>query len=218
MFTGIVEALCPVREVSDAQGRRRISIQLPSELASSVAEGDSVSVNGVCLTLVARECPLLHFDVVQETLNRSNLSLLSPADEVNVERSLRYGDRIGGHLLSGHIWSCVPCTRIEWDGDNIDAWFALESDIRPYLLPKGFVALDGVSLTIAAVEHEGESPEFSVSLIPETRRRTRFGSLCAGQVVNLELDAQTQAIVDTVTRLMAERYPGVPSAALSTTA
>ena len=200
-----------MREVSDARGVRKISVQAPHTLAATLSEGDSVSVNGVCLTLVSREGQLLRFDVVRETLDRSNLSMLSTEDDVNVERSLRYGDQIGGHLLSGHIWSRVPCTGVDREGDNMDAWFVLEPDVRPYLMPKGFVALDGVSLTVATVVHERESPEFGVSLIPETRRRTRFGSLCAGEMVNLELDAQTQAIVDTVTRVIAEKDSMLPA-------
>lgn len=203
MFTGIVEALCPLQGVTDAQGLRRLSVEVSSHIANSVTDGDSVSVNGVCLTLAVKSANLLEFDVVRETLERSNLSRLGPGDLVNVERSLRYGDPIGGHLLSGHIWSCIRCTGVEREGENFFAWFALKPDYRPYVLPKGFVALDGVSLTVASVEPD--HGQFGVSLIPETRRRTRFSHLDCQDLVNLELDSQTQAIVDTVERVLEAR-------------
>lgn len=214
MFTGIVEALSSVCAITEADGVRRMCIDAPADFAVSVASGDSVSVNGVCLTRVnSAASEALEFDVVQETLFRSNLRALQEGDKVNLERALRFGDRLGGHLTSGHVWSTETCLALERDGENLVAWFSLQSTSAPYVLHKGFVALDGVSLTIARIERHDAVAKFAVSLIPETRQRTRFGELREGDCVNLEVDTQTQAVVDTVRSMLANQ-PDVISAAL----
>ena len=182
-----------------------MTVHASADFASSVAAGDSVSVNGVCLTRVgSASTATLEFDVVQETLARSNLGSLQVGDRVNVERALQFGDRLGGHLVSGHVWSTESCLDIEQHDDNQLVWFSLERASAPYVLHKGFVALDGVSLTVARIDHHAEDPRFAVTLIPETRERTRLGTLSRGDLVNLEVDAQVQAIVDTVRRVLAE--------------
>ncbi len=194
---------------------RRMRINAPADFAASVAAGDSVSVNGVCLTRVnSAASEALEFDVVQETLCRSNLGTLQEGDKVNLERALRFGDRLGGHLTSGHVWSTETCLALEREGENRVAWFSLGSTSAPYVLHKGFVALDGISLTVARIERQNAGSKFAVSLVPETRQRTRFGGLCEGDRVNLEIDAQTQAVVDTVARLLAS-HPDVISAAFA---
>jgi len=208
VFTGIVEVLSPVRSVAENGGVLRLSVGAPSEFALSVAAGDSVAVNGVCLTRVnAAPSETLEFDVVQETCLRSNLGALCAGDQVNLERWLCFGARLGGHLVAGHVWSTETCLAVERDDDNCLAWFSLGPASVPYMLHKGFVALDGVSLTVARIEHGNTGSTFAVSLIPETRQRTRFGALEEGDQVNLEVDAQAQAIVDTVMRVLAD-MPG----------
>ncbi len=207
MFTGIVEALCPVASLKDSQGVRELCVEAPESFSSKIRLGDSVAVNGVCLTKVAGERTSLRFQAVSETLERSNLGHLQEGDTVNLERALKFGDRVGGHLLSGHIWTAIPCIEVECDGDNRFAWFALDEAYARYVLHKGFVALDGVSLTVARVDRESSEKKFGVTLIPETRARTGLGSLRTGILVNLEVDAQVQMIVETVTRIL--REPGV---------
>jgi len=205
VFTGIIEALSSVRAVSDAAGVRQLVVEAPFDFATSIAAGDSVSVNGVCLTRVnAASSDSLQFDVVQETLSRSNLGAVQQGDRVNLERALRFGERLGGHLLAGHVWSTETCLAIEQQDENRLVWFSLAAMHVPYVLHKGFVALDGVSLTVARIERGEGGSKFAVTLIPETRQRTRLGEICEGDHVNLEVDAQAQAIVDTVTRVLAE--------------
>lgn len=203
MFTGIVDALSPVDALKDIQGIRHISVEVSKDYADSIYSGDSVAVNGVCLTRVGEGPRLLGFDVVRETLDHSNLGGLRAGDVVNLERSLKFGERMGGHLVAGHIWRAIPCVELRQDEGNLLAWFALYEDFAPYVLHKGFVALDGVSLTVAKVDAANQ--RFAVTLIPETRERTRLGLLKTGDLVNLEVDGQVQAIVETVNRVLAEQ-------------
>jgi riboflavin synthase len=143
---------------------------------------------------------VLTFDVILETLNLTNLSAVAAGDRVNVERSFRVGDEVGGHILSGHVADTATVARID-EADNLRViHFSVPSQWMKYLNHKGFVALDGASLTIASVDREAD--EISVSLIPETIERTTLGRINAGDRVNLEIDAQTQAIVETVERLI----------------
>ena len=135
-----------------------------------------------------------------ETLAKTNLGRLTEGSEVNLERA-RFGDEIGGHVMSGHIIAQTPVTRIEQSEHNRTLWFALPAELKPYVLTKGFIGLDGCSLTIGSVTER----EFNVHLIPETLQRTLFGSRQVGDCVNVEIDAQTQAIVDTVERVLAQR-------------
>lgn len=204
MFTGIVEAWCPIRSLKDIQGVRCLSIEVAQDFSSSIESGDSVAVNGVCLTRVGQEQNSLCFEVVRETLDCSNLGLLREGEKVHVERSLRFGGRVGGHLVAGHVWRSIPCVGLQMSDGNQLAWFALDEDFAPYVLHKGFVALDGVSLTVAKVDRRPPDPKFAVTLIPETRERTGLGVLEPGKFVNLEVDGQVQAIVETVNRVLAE--------------
>ena len=200
MFTGIVQGYCPILKVEEEANLRRLAISM-GELADGAELGASVAVNGTCLTVTGEEPGgVLTFDVIQETLNLTNLAELSVGDLVNVERSFRVGDEVGGHILSGHVADTVKVARIEL-GDNLRTLhFSVPSQWMKYLNHKGFVALDGASLTIASVD--AEQSEISVSLIPETIERTSLGRVKEGARVNLEVDAQTQAIVETVERLI----------------
>lgn len=205
MFTGIIEALCAVHALAETGGIRRISVRVPESYSSSIDAGDSVAVNGVCLTRTgpARQ-EMLEFDVVAETLSRSNLGALVEGDHVNLERALRFGDHLGGHLVSGHVWSTTSCLAVEQQGENRMAWFSLDEESTPYVLHKGFVALDGTSLTVAKLAHDEDRAKFAVTLIPETRERTRLGALRQGDRINLEVDGQVQAIVDTVRQVLGQ--------------
>jgi riboflavin synthase len=200
MFTGIVQGYCPILRVEEEANLRRLAISM-GELAAGAELGASVAVNGTCLTVTGEEPDgVLTFDVIQETLNLTNIADLAVGDLVNVERSFRVGDEVGGHILSGHVADTVKVARIE-QGDNLRTLhFSVPSRWMKYLNHKGFVALDGASLTIASVD--AERHEISVSLIPETIERTSLGRVKEGARVNLEIDAQTQAIVETVERLI----------------
>jgi riboflavin synthase len=161
-----------------------------------------VAINGVCLTATRIDAGRAEFDVIEETLRQTNLRSLEAGDLVNVERSMRVGDEIGGHPLSGHIVDTVTLARIDAGANKRVLWFDVAERWLAYLLHKGFVALDGASLTIATVDHQAR--QFAVSLIPETVERTTLGRIACGAPVNLEIDSQTQAVVDTVARLLAD--------------
>jgi riboflavin synthase len=199
MFTGIVQGLCRVAVVVDEPGLRRLRIDL-GELAIGLETGASVAVNGTCLTATQIDGGRVGFDLIRESADRSNLGAVRTGDHVNIERSLKFGDEIGGHILSGHIADMVTVAQIDAGANERTVWFDVAGQWLAYLFHKGFVALDGASLTIARVDR-GRS-RIAVSLIPETIARTTLGTVGVGDRVNLEIDAQTQAIVSTVERLM----------------
>jgi riboflavin synthase len=199
MFTGIVQGLCRVAAVTDEPGLRRLQLHL-DDLASGLQLGASVAVNGTCLTATFVENGRVGFDVIRESIARSNLGGLKVGDLVNVERSLKLGDEIGGHVLSGHVADVVTVAQIDTGPRERTVWFDVPREWLAFLFHKGFVALDGASLTIAAIERE--RGRISVSLIPETIERTTLGRMMVGDRVNLEIDAQTQTIVSTVERLL----------------
>jgi len=203
MFTGIVQGLCRVSKVADETHLRRLVVEL-GELGEGLEAGASVAVNGTCLTVTelmqGTGGTTVMFDVISETLDRTNLGGLTVGSLVNVERSFRVGDEIGGHILSGHVIGKVRIAAIRTAENERNLCFAVPGPWMKYLHHKGFVALDGASLTIANVDSGAE--QFSVALIPETIARTTLGRAKVGDWINLEIDAQTQAIVDTVERLL----------------
>lgn len=179
----------------------RLALEL-DDLTDGLQLGASVAVNGVCLTVTSVEGAIARFDVIQETLDRSNLGSLEPGSRVNVERSFRVGDEIGGHLVSGHVTGTAIVERID-QADNLrTVHLKAPAELGKYLFLKGFVALDGASLTIS---HCDSAAGIGVSLIPETIARTTLGFVAVGDAVNIEIDAQTQAVVETTERVMAER-------------
>ena len=202
MYTGIVQGLCEVASVADQPGRRRLRVQI-GDLTETLVLGASVAINGVCLTATEVEAGSACFDVIRETLDHTNLGALQQGSRVNVERSFRVGDEIGGHILSGHIIGTTTVDAIEEGENERNLWFRVEADWLRFLHHKGFAALDGASLTIAQVDAPAQ--RIKVSLIPETIARTTMGSVAQGDRVNLEIDPQTRAIVETVERVLEER-------------
>ncbi len=202
MFTGIVQGLCPVVSISDEQGIRRLDVAL-GDIAQDLTTGASVAVNGVCLTVSEVSENKTSFDIIAETLERSNLSAIAVGDKVNIERSFKVGDEIGGHILSGHVAGVVTVVDRVEQQKNRTLTCAVPGEFMPFLMHKGFVALNGASLTISALDREHKT--LSVSLIPETLSRTTFGYANSGDKINIEIDAQTQAIVETVRNLMTDR-------------
>ena len=199
MFTGIVQGFCPVVAVHAQRNLRHLRL-LMSGLVADLALGASVAVNGTCLTVTQIDGQEVAFDVIQETLDHTNLGLIEVGTRVNVERSLQFGDEIGGHVLSGHVSSKVQVSALQQDENMRVLRCSVPIQWMKYLLHKGFVALDGASLTIASVDTQ--SNEFAVALIPETIARTSLGAIEEGDWLNLEIDKQTQAVVDTTERLL----------------
>jgi riboflavin synthase len=182
IFTGIVNHLAPVASCEPSRGGRRLVIDC-APLASS-ALGSSIAVNGACLTVSAVDGTRIAFDVVPETLSRTNLGDLQAGDLVNLESSLRIGDELGGHLVYGHVDATTVVLGKHAEGQGCRIWCVTPAALAPLIAEKGYVTLDGVSLTVAAVE-EGQ---FAVALIPETLARTTLGKKDAGSALNLEAD------------------------------
>jgi riboflavin synthase len=183
MFTGIVEARGIVAESADAGGRRRLGIDAGA-LAEGMRVGDSIAVNGVCLTAVAVAGSQVVVEAVAETLARSNLGLLAAGGAVNLERPMRADGRFDGHIVQGHVDGVGTVRRIEAEGASIRLWVDVPAELRHYLAEKGSIAVDGVSLTISGVDATG----FEVVLIPHTLEVTLFGARRPGDAVNLEAD------------------------------
>lgn len=197
MFTGIVQGIAHIDEVVSLTGLSTLRIQFPQEHLHKVRIGASVAINGTCLTVTAQEDNGLLFDVMQETLSLTTLGQLNSGDKINFERAARFGDEIGGHLLSGHIHTTARVVAIERPENNCIITFELPDHWVRYIFPKGFIAINGASLTVGVVENN----RFNVHLIPETLRATTFSKLVVGDSVNIEVDSQTQTIVDTLDRL-----------------
>lgn len=201
MFTGIVQGIAVIEEVTAATGLSTLAIRLPEQQADGVTIGASVAINGICLTVTRQSGTVLTFDAMQETLRITTLGELTPGDSVNFERAARIGDEIGGHLLSGHIHTTARIVEILRPENNVTLWFEVPDEWTRYLFPKGYVAINGASLTIGEVRGN----RFNVHLIPETLRATTFGGITEGSRVNIEIDSQTQTIVDTLSRLGYDR-------------
>jgi len=201
MFTGIVQTKLPVAELVKSQDFATLYFDFPEERMQGLEIGASVAINGTCLTVRTIDGSRVSFDAIAQTLNVTNLGQLKVGSRVNIERAARYGDEIGGHVMSGHVMDQVTVLEVLDTPNNRVIWMERTAALAPYLLDKGFVGLNGCSLTIAEVEER----RFSVHLIPETLDVTIFGEICVGDRVNLEVDAQTQAVVDTVRRLMSEQ-------------
>ena len=196
MFTGIVQGLADVVALYKEEQFMTLRIKLPIQKSDNLSIGASIAINGTCLTVTEFNQNEVQFDLIQETLAVTNLQSLSVGDKVNFERAARIGDEIGGHLLSGHVSAIVSIDRIERTDNNCVMWMSAPDNLMQYILPKGFVALNGCSLTIGEVA----GSRFNVYLIPETLSATSFGTAIVGDQINLEVDPQTQAVVDTVNR------------------
>lgn len=190
MFTGIIEQTGVVRSVRDTLAGRALVVSC-GPWDEDLAAGESVSVSGVCLTAARRAPAGWEFDVIPETLRRTTLGRLRAGDRVNLERALRAGDRISGHFVQGHIDGTGRVVEGPHDAGEYRLWIRPEPAVRPLLIPKGSVAVDGVSLTIADLLPD----RFSVALIPTTLERTTLGDLRPGDAVNIETDMLVRAVV-----------------------
>lgn len=201
MFTGIVQTLAKVHDTTEYQQRRQLTLQVEPHHLEGLELGASIAVNGCCLTVAWFDHPagLVRFDVIDETLRLTNLGGLTPGARVNFERSLTLGQELGGHIVSGHIHTtAVLRERIEEAG-NCRMLLELPADWLDYILPKGFVAVDGASLTVGETTTTG----FWLHLIPETLAWTTLGEAQPGAKFNIEADQQTITTVTTVRRVLA---------------
>lgn len=194
MFTGLVQGLGTVDAVEQTDDGVRLTVATP--LAAELRAGDSVAVNGVCLTAVDPAPERFAADVMHETLRRSSLAAAAPGARVNLELPLRAHDRLGGHVVQGHVDGLGTVADVREDGFARVVRIAAAPDLLRYVVEKGSIAVDGVSLTVAAVD--GES--FSVSLIPETLERTSLGAAAPGATVNLEVDVLAKYVEKLVAR------------------
>jgi len=183
MFSGLVQLLAEVAEVRDEPPGKRLLIAAPEFLADAEI-GESIAINGCCLTLVGVEGEQLAFEAGPETLARTNLGRLAAGSRVNLERSLRIGDKLGGHFVTGHVDGLGTLAQRDQDGQWSTCWFEAPPPLLRQMATKGSVAIDGVSLTLVDVLDD----RFSVQLIPHTLAVTTLGLLQVGDTVNLETD------------------------------
>jgi riboflavin synthase len=182
MFTGLVAGTGAVESLE--RGDDGLRLRVRTDLGGELSPGDSVAVNGVCLTAVDPDAAGFSADVMAETLRRSSLGPLAEGDAVNLELPLRAGDRLGGHMVQGHVDGTGRVEAVSEDGFARVVRIGAPPEVLRYVVEKGSIAVDGVSLTVASVDDDG----FEVSLIPETLERTNLGSVAPGRVLNLEVD------------------------------
>ena len=201
MFTGIVTHKAPVETAEVRGGILRLKLKTPPGFTEKLQTGASISVNGVCLTVIDFDELSVDFDVIDETLRLTNLEGLTNGVMVNLERAASFGDEIGGHLLSGHIQSQAVLKTRKHTDDNVEMVLSFDPVWQKYVIAKGYIAINGCSLTIGRVE----DGSFSLHLIPETLRLTNLEQAQPGAKFNIEFDHQTMTIVDTVERVLESR-------------
>lgn len=202
MFTGIVQGTATLISIDEKPNFRTHVIEMPQTMLAGLETGASVAHNGCCLTVTEINGNRVSFDLMKETLRITNLGELAVGDSVNVERAAKFNDEIGGHLMSGHIMTTAEIAKILTSENNRQVWFKMQDKaLMKYVLHKGYIGIDGISLTVGEVT----ATRFCVHLIPETLQRTTLGSKKLGSRINIEIDPQTQAIVDTVERVLAQR-------------
>lgn len=199
MFTGIVQGVGKIIQIIDKDKLRSFKIELPKHLMQNLQIGASIANDGCCLTLTGFGDNWVLFDIMQETLSITTLGDKKVGDYINIERSAKYGDEVGGHIMSGHVACTAKITQIIKTETNCTMVIEIPSLFQKYILYKGFIGIDGASLTIGKINDN----QFSIHLIPETLAITTLKDKKEGDKVNIEIDSQTQAIVDTVERIMA---------------
>jgi riboflavin synthase len=208
MYTGITRGTFEVISVERRPGLLDYVVALPASMYEGLEIGASVSVDGVCQTVVELRSEGVRFEAIQETLDLTTLDTLEPGRRVAVERSSRVGDEIGGHDVAGHVTGTGRIVARTPVGEGLDLTVEVPVGWMKYILHKGFIAIDGSSLTVG--DRDPGTGRFDLHLIPETLRLTNLGHKREGARVNVELDARTVAIVDTVERVLAERDTAAP--------
>lgn len=196
MFSGIVQALSKKVKFQKKDYGYQLSVSVPDGFTKKIKKGDSVAVNGVCLTVVGFKKNLLLFDVVHESLKLTNISDKNASLPLNLERSLKVGDEVGGHFVSGHVHNVAKIISFENKKEKI-LKIKMPSNLKDYIFKKGYVSINGISLTVVDVS----KTFFTISIIPETFSKTNLCYLKKGDFVNVEADQQTISIVETVKKL-----------------
>lgn len=203
MYSGITRGTFEVTRVDRKPDLLTYEVELNEELAEGLAPGASVSIDGICQTVVTRSGNKITFDAIKETLDLTTLDTLELGDYVAVERSTKVGDEIGGHDVAGHVHGTGEVAKVHHEGDVCDIHIRVPKEWMNYIFKKGFIAVDGSSMTVGEIDAEGG---FDLHLIPETLRLTNLGKKGPGDRVNIELDARTVAIVDTVERVLEQKF------------
>lgn len=201
MFSGIVQTVGKIESIEDKNHIKTIRIETHGDYLEDIAIGQSVSVDGVCLSLVKKNNEYCEFEAVEETINRTTLGSYKQGTKVNLEKSLKFGDTVGGHFVSGHIHTRGRIVEVELVGDSKNILVEIEEKWIKYLTEKGYISVNGASITIGKVSKK----TFYIHLIPETLRTTNLDELIYGKYVNLEFDQTTIAIVDTTERLINQK-------------
>ena len=201
MFSGIVQTVGKIESIKDKNHIKTIRIETYGDYLEDIAIGQSVSVDGVCLSLVKKNNELCEFEAVEETINRTTLGSYKQGTKVNLEKSLKFGDTVGGHFVSGHIHTRGRIVEVELVGESKNILVEIEEKWIKYLTEKGYISVNGASITIGKVSKN----TFYVHLIPETLKTTNLDELIYDNYVNLEFDQTTIAIVDTTERLINQK-------------
>mgnify|MGYP000565811954 FL=1 len=201
MFSGIVQTVGKIESIKDKNHIKTIRIETHGDYLEDIAIGQSVSVDGVCLSLVKKNNEYCEFEAVEETINRTTLGSYKQGTKVNLEKSLKFGDTVGGHFVSGHIHTKGRIVEVELIGESKNILVEIEEKWIKYLTEKGYISVNGASITIGKVIKN----TFYVHLIPETLKTTNLDELIYDNYVNLEFDQATIAIVDTTERLINQK-------------
>ncbi|MCF2846863.1 riboflavin synthase subunit alpha [Pseudoalteromonas sp. ACER1] len=206
MFTGIVQTQAVVVDATNQGGVLRLALQVEQQYAENLNIGASIAINGCCLTVVkfasdTKGCCVINFDVIDETLKLTNLGKLAVNETVNFERSVTFGTELGGHIVSGHIHCIAEILSIKHHQDNCKMQLALAKEWQKYVLYKGFVSVNGASLTVGEVDEQG----FWLHLIPETLSITNLDNYREGDKLNIEVDQQTYTIINTVENYLSQQ-------------
>ena len=201
MFSGIVQTVGKIESIKDKNHIKTIRIETHGDYLKDIAIGQSVSVDGVCLSLVKKNNEYCEFEAVEETINRTTLGSYKQGTKVNLEKSLKFGDTVGGHFVSGHIHTRGRIVEVELVGESKNILVEIEEKWIKYLTEKGYISVNGASITIGKVSKN----TFYIHLIPETLKTTNLDELIYDNYVNLEFDQTTIAIVDTTERLINQK-------------
>ena len=200
MFTGLIEGVCKIKNIQVGTDSAVIEVDLGG-LVSDARIGDSIAVNGTCLTITRINGSIASFDVSSETIEKSNIATLSAGAEVNVERALKASDRLGGHFVQGHIDAAATLEQVSENNDFYELTFSAAQEVLSQMIKKGLVAINGISLTIANLDESS----FSVAIIPQTWQNTNLKNLKSGDRVNIETDIITKTVIKQLDRILPQK-------------